>query len=223
MPQSLTWWRGLVVAVIGLCLALAVNASGQDKKGNVSFASVDVEKVNTEFIARRTIESQMRALDEKMKQQLLRRNSMPFLSEDEHKQIDAIEAKDPAQRTAAETAKEKELMDKGAKLSADIDALRGKPDDKLTPEEKDRLKKAETDFQTAKSTFEKLQEEFRTTMQKKIDENTDLLMTRFREAVKKVGEAKGVSIVFSSQVAIYAGIDLTSAVIAELNKNPNLK
>lgn len=223
MPQSLTWWRGLVVAVIGLCLALAVNASGQDKKGNLIFASVDVEKVNNEFIARKTIETQMRALDERLKEQLQRRNSMPFLSEDEHKQIDAIEAKDPSERTAAETAKDKELRDKGARLSSEIDALRAKPDDKLTPEEKDRLKKAESDFQTAKTNFEKLQEEYRSTMQKKIDENTDLLMTRFREAVKKVGEAKGVSIVFSSQVALYAGTDLTAAVIAELNKNPNLK
>lgn len=223
MSQSLTWWRGLVVAVIGLCLALAVNASGQDKKGATNFASVDVEKVNNEFVARRTIESQMRALDQRMQEQLARRNSMPFLSEDEHKQIDAIEAKEAAQRTPADTAKLKELNDKGARLSSEIDALRGKADDKLTPEEKERLKQAEADFQKAKGQFQALQDECRQTMQKKVDENSDMLMGRFREAVKKIGEAKGVSIVFSSQVAIYAGTDLTQTVIAELNKNPNPK
>ncbi len=221
MLQSLTWWRGLVVAVIGLCLVLAVNASGQDKKGGANFASVDVEKVNADFAARRAIEDQMRALDKRMKDQLDRRNSMPFLSEDEHKQIDAIEAKDAAQKTPADTAKVKELTDKGGKLSADIEALRGTADDKLTQEQKDKLKQAETDFQRAKNQFQALQDEFRATMQKKIDENSDMLMARFREAVKKIGEAKGISIVFNNQVAIYAGTDLTQAVITELNKNPS--
>ena len=43
-------------------------------------------------------------------------------------------------------------------------------------------------------------------------------MGKVRAAISKVAEQKGVAVVFNSEVAPYAGNDITPAVVGELNK-----
>ena len=144
MSQSPVWGRVLVAGCIVCCLAFALNADGQAGKPQV-FATVDVEKVNSEFIERKTEEANLRALDSRFRQRIQRRQAMPFLDEEEHKTIDSLEEKD--NKTAEETKRLKDLTDKGNALNAQVTTLRTKEDSKLTPEEKEALRKFESDFQ----------------------------------------------------------------------------
>jgi|JRYG01.1.fsa_nt_gb Skp family chaperone for outer membrane proteins len=214
MSQSPVWGRVLVAGCIVCCLAFALNADGQAGKPQV-FATVDVEKVNSEFIERKTEEANLRALDSRFRQRIQRRQAMPFLDEEEHKTIDSLEEKD--NKTAEETKRLKDLTDKGNALNAQVTTLRTKEDSKLTPEEKEALRKFESDFQALQGRLQKLNEELNQQMQQRVDATGDRLMQKFKAAVQKVAEQKGITLVFNSQVVLYAGSDLTAAVLKELN------
>jgi Skp family chaperone for outer membrane proteins len=142
---------------------------------------------------------------------------MPYLSEDELKQLDDIEAKDPASRTAEETAKAKELSDKGMRLTAEIAALMQKSDKDLTDADKQRLRDAEAARSRIQQRVEQIRDQEDTNLRDFGMSNQDRLTQAFRASVKRIAEKRSVAIVFDAQVAIYAGIDVTDEVIKDLN------
>src|SRR5436190_3119453 len=98
MARNVTWWRGLVLATIALCIVFAVGASGQDKKPAV-FGIVDFERLQNEYKKKVTLEADLDALKARLERRLARRDSMPFLSEDEQLELDKINEKEVTQRT----------------------------------------------------------------------------------------------------------------------------
>ncbi len=217
MSNSVWWFRGLVSAVLVLCIAFSISAGGQGSKGGPLFAIVDLAKVNSDFTKMREAQVTFDGAKNKAAGQLQRRDQMPFLTEDEQKQLDSVYEKVAAQ-TDADKAKIKEIGDRSLKLSTEYEALRTKPDKDLTDADKAKLREFEATILKAKQQF--------TTLKDRSDENlieiqktgTDKLAAQFKAAVKKVAEQKGVSLVFDGQVAIYAQADLTQPVLDELNK-----
>jgi hypothetical protein len=51
MSQSPVWWRVLVLSCIVMFIAYSVRASGQGSKGGTTFATVDMQKLTTEYKA----------------------------------------------------------------------------------------------------------------------------------------------------------------------------
>lgn len=217
MPQSPGWWRALIASAIIVCLAFAVSASGQSGKSG-GFATVDVQKVTDGYKAMQLVQTDLKARQASSQAKLARRDSMPFLTEEEQQELDKLTDKPPASRSAADSARIKELTDKGARLGAEIDALRQKPDKDLSDADRQRIKDAAAAFDKAKQAFAALKETEDNALREFAVSNQEALMKNFRSAVGKVATDKGISIVFDGQVALYAGTDLTAAVLAELNK-----
>ncbi len=115
MSQSPTWWRVLVLSAMVMCIAFALRASGASDKG-ITFATVDVQKINDNYKLKAVLETQFQQLQAKWQGRLARRQNMPLLTEDEQKQIDAIEDKGPNQ-TDADKATLKQLTDKAQQLN----------------------------------------------------------------------------------------------------------
>lgn len=219
MSGSLGWWRALVAAAVVICVGVAVAASGQAAKSGASagFGTVDVQEVTSKYQAMQVAQSELAARQGKANARIQRRVNMPFLSDEEHKELDDLDAKEPAGRTAAETARLKELTDKGMKLSGEIAALQQKPDTQLTDPDRQRFKDAET----ARARMEQRIVAVRDEEDNKLREfglsNQERLTKQFRAAVKRVAEKRGISIVFDVQVAVYAGTDITAEVLKDLN------
>jgi Skp family chaperone for outer membrane proteins len=218
MSQSILWWRALVLSCVVLCIAFAVGASGQGSKATTTFATVDTQKVANEFRERQAVETELRLMQAKYQGRLQRRDNYPFLTEDEHKQLDQLTEKDPQQQTPADKTKIEELLKKGQQLATDIDALRQKPDKDLTEADKQKLRDAETAFQKAKQQYAVIKDQLESEFGLAGKAKSDALIKAVRDAVAKVAEQKGISIVFNSEVALYAGMDITPQVLAELNK-----
>jgi Skp family chaperone for outer membrane proteins len=218
MSQSPVWWRVLVLSTIILCIAFAVNASGQEKKTGNAFATVDFQKVAGEYKNRNTIESELNAMRTRFDAQLARRDNMPFLTEEEHKELDVLMEKDITKRTDAEKKRIEDLLKKGAETSSAIQALRQKPDKDLTANDKTALQDAEQKFVKAQQVYGALKEQLRAQLENKSRGDSEKIIKEIRTAVGKIAEQKGIAMVFDNNVVLYAGVDLTAPVLSELNK-----
>ena len=216
MARNLIWWRALVLSTVVLCIVFAVGASGQDKKTAV-FGIVDFEKLQGEYKRKVTLESDLEALKTRLDKRLARRDTMPFLSEEEHKELDKLNEKAPTERTDTEKKRVTELEQKSEAVNKEINALRQKPEKDLTDADKARIKQAEEQWQKAQQAFAGHKSAGENELRAFITANTSTLKKDVNEAVRKVAEQKGLAIVFNSEVAPYASADITNQVLSELN------
>ncbi len=216
MSQSPTWWRVLVLSTMVVCLAIALRASGASEK-QITFATVDVQKINDNYKMKAVLETQFQQLQAKWQGRLARRQNMPLLTEDEQKQIDAIEEKGPNQ-TDADKATLKQLMDKAQQLNNQLVALRQKKESDLTDADKTQLATLEAAIAKASDQYNSMQDQMKAELTNFDNQNSDLLVKNIRAAVAQVAKDKGITIVFNNQVVLYSGVDITDQVLAILNK-----
>jgi len=81
-----------ILAII-TSLAVALGASGQGK--GTGFATVDFKKLSNGYKAREAVDAELKTMQKQYEDKLQRRNNMPFLTEDEQKQLDALYEKTP--------------------------------------------------------------------------------------------------------------------------------
>jgi Skp family chaperone for outer membrane proteins len=219
MKEATGTWRLLVLACVAICGAIAVTASGQGSKpaAGGGFGAVDVQRVTKDYKAMQQAQGELQARQAKANARIQRRVNMPFLTDDEHKQLDAIEAKEASARSAEEVAKAKELTEKGMRLSGEIAALSQKPDKDLTEADRQRLRDADAARSRIEQQIGSIRDEEDAKLREYGISNQERLTKEFRAAVKRVAEKKGLSIIFDSQVAVYAGVDVTDEVLKDLN------
>jgi Skp family chaperone for outer membrane proteins len=219
MSKSLAWWRLLVISCVVACIVAAMAASGEQAgKTSATFATVDIQKVNAQFKAMQLAVANMQEMQAKFSARLQRRQGMVFLTKEEHDQLDAAVEKKP--QADADKAAVKQLQDKASQLKGEYDTLAQKPDKDLTADDRQRIKDKQAAIQKAGQDFEKTRDDLNNQLKSFDSDNTDSLDKQLRAAVKKVAEQKGYTIVFNSQIALYAGTDISEAVIGELNKKP---
>jgi|YelNatPaOPRAMG01_1025707.scaffolds.fasta_scaffold26213_2 Skp family chaperone for outer membrane proteins len=216
MSQSPTWWRVLVLSTMVVCLAFALRASGASEK-QITFATVDIQKINDNYKLKAVLETQFQQLQAKWQGRLARRQNMPLLTEDEQKQIDAIEEKGPNQ-TDADKATLKQLMDKAQQLNNQLVALRQKKESELTDADKAQLATLEAQIAKASDQYNTMQDQMKADLTNFDNQNSELLVKNIRDAVAQVAKEKGITIVFNNQVVLYSGVDITDQVLAILNK-----
>jgi len=202
-----------ILAII-TSLAVALGASGQGK--GTGFATVDFKKLSNGYKAREAVDAELKTMQKQYEDKLQRRNNMPFLTEDEQKQLDALYEKTPV--SDADKTKIAAIENKAKAKSDEIQALRQKPEKDLTAADKATLSAADKVFQEAQGKFTSLKEDLANQLSQYGNNKSEDLMKKVRATIGKVAESKGVAVVFNSDVALYAGTDLTDAVLAELNK-----
>lgn len=215
--NSMNTWRGVLVAgaLIGLT-AFSLRASSDEKKNTGVFGTVDFKKLSADYKAKDQVENKLKAMQAQFQARLSRRDNMPLLSDDDQKTLDSLYEKD--NQTDADKAKVKEIEDRAKKASDDIQALSQKKDTELTDAEKKKLQETGTKIKDAQQKFAAMKDDLSQQFDRFGTAQQDDLMKSIRAAIAKVAEQKGLSIVFSSDVALYAGTDITPQVVTELNK-----
>ena len=217
MSQPSNWVRVITGAAMVCCLAFALKSSGEQKGGS-GFASVDFKKISIGYKAKDAVEIKLKSMQQEFDAKLARRDNMPFLSEDDHKALDALEEK--PMKTDADNKKIKDLQDKAKTKSDEIQALRQKADKDLTEDNKKTLADADKMFRDAQARFTGMKEDLAGQLAQYGNSKSDELMKTIRTSIGKVAEQRGLAIVFNNEVALYAGLDITDAVVNELNKKP---
>ena len=215
--SHLDGWRTALVAVSLVSLAaFSMRASSDEKKNTGVFGTVDFKKLSADYKAKDQVEGTLKKMQAQFQSRLGRRDTMPLLSEDEQGQLDKLYEKDP--QTDADKAKIKEIEDKAKKASEEIQLLSQKKDSELNDAEKKKLQETGQKIKEAQQKFATLKEDLSQQFDRFGTSQQEDLMKSIRTAIAKVAEQKGLSIVFSNDVALYAGTDITPQVVSELNK-----
>jgi Skp family chaperone for outer membrane proteins len=209
------------LALIGLVLALmSLAAMAGAAPASPLFAAVDTNKIeanyqafkqgqedfrtyNTEVERKLDLNRRLRLLEDKEAQELKDLRALTILKPEQSARMKELEG--------LSDSREQELMvlqDKGTNLTPAesarqqaLMAIAAKRAPEVAAEEK-RL------TETRKSRYEALSNQFSQALQ---------------DAVEKVAKDKGVSLVFNKDMVIWAALDLSDAVIAELNQPPKTK
>jgi Skp family chaperone for outer membrane proteins len=215
--NSMNTWRGVLVAGSLVALtAFSLRASSDEKKNNGVFGTVDFKKLSAEYKAKDQVEGKLKGMQAQFQARLSRRDNMPLLSEEDQKTLDSLYEKE--NQTDGDKAKIKEIEDKAKKASDEIQGLSQKKDTELTDAEKKRLQETGQKIKDAQQKFAAMKDDLSQQFDRFGSGQQDDLMKNIKAAIAKVAEQKGLSIVFSSDVALYAGTDITPQVVTELNK-----
>lgn len=210
------WRMALVAASLAGLAAFSLRASSDEKKNTGVFGTVDFKKLSADYKAKEQVEGKLKSMQAQFQARLSRRDNMPLLSEEEQKQLDSFYEKEP--RADADNAKIKEIENKAKTASDEIQALSQKKDTDLSDAEKKKLQDTGQRIKDAQQRFAAMKEDLSGQFDRFGSGEQDALMKNIRAAIAKVAEQKGLSIVFSSDVALYAGTDITPQVVTELNK-----
>ena len=205
----------LLVVAAGIVVALAARG-GQARPSTGAFATMDVQKATSGYKDFQTAAAELRAMQTTFRERLARRQSMLFLTGDEHARLDGLIEKG-SQQSDADKAAIGELTNKASELQGTYAALSQRPYKDLTAEDRQRIAQGQALAQRARTDLEALSDQLAARASEFDRTNTERLDRQLRAAVQRVAERRGLSFVFNSQIVLYAGPDITPEVVSVLN------
>gem|GEM_PF-5100543 len=206
------------LVLIGLILATSL-AAGAAPAGPL-FAAVDTNKIEANFQAFRQGQEEFRSYNAEVERKLELNRRLRLLEDKEVQEIKDLRALTILK--PEQSARLKELESLSDSREQELLALQDKGNN-LTPAENTRQQALLTI--ASKRAPEVTAEEKRLTEARKARYETlsNQFSQALQEAVEKVAKEKGVTMVFNKDLVIWAALDLSDAVIAELNKPPKNK
>jgi Skp family chaperone for outer membrane proteins len=216
------WLLAVLVgmSLLGLAAVAAGAAPAPPAKGETRFAVVDMDKVMASYVAFAKAQDEFRGLSQETDRKIEANRRLRLLDDKEVQELKELRNLPvPKQQQSARLQQMEALSDL---REQEFLALEQKGDN-LTPQEKAR--KEELNSLAEKRAPEIVAEEKRLNDARKSrsEELSDPLLQAEQAAFAKVAKEKQVSMIFNKEVALWAELDLTDAVVAELNTPPKGK
>ncbi len=210
-------------AVTATVLAIAALTAGRPARAEdqIRIGKIDGERVFKEYKLYQKLYDELQEMGRKLLTEFdERKKKHPLLLDDEWNQLQALR-----QKGAKISPAEKQTYDRLAKLSderdADLTQLEGlsKLDDKQQARWKELVAIRAQSTQMLQDHWERVQKQGGERRQ----EIEVQLTAEVRAAVKKVAEAKGLTIVLQADVVVFGGEDITDATLEVLNTTETVK
>lgn len=180
------------------------------------FGVVDVGKVLNESKSRTAVAGELQRTERSYQNilQRLAQGSARFLTEAEITELSGLYEKDKP--TEVEQKRIGALEAKGDQLKRELTTIQNtaKPDEAQTA----RFSTLNDTFEKGGASIQQVNRALSAKLQEKARDADQKQLAAVRTAVAKVAKAKGLSVVFTGDIAIYATIDITDDVVKEVNK-----
>ena len=215
--------RTIVLACIVLCITVTMQGAraADDKTTGLKVASVDIVKLNSDYIA---FNKNSKVLSDKLQANLTVLRTMQqhmLLVEADHKALADLLVAEATQQgglNPAQKDQKQKLLDKSKALGLEFNELQQKKVGELQPQDKDKINGFIRSQTEGEARIQKLQQEMSETLQAEDAKNKTAALKGVRDAISKVAKDKGISVVFSNDVVWFADNDITEAVLKDLNK-----
>ncbi|HLH81415.1 MAG TPA: OmpH family outer membrane protein [Chthonomonas sp.] len=217
--RPMLYWIVLAAIVWGIVASLShAFADAKSAPGDIRFASVDMNRIQTEYKLVQQYREQMQAETNQQQQLLQVMTDNPFLSEQDQKTLATLlqKANTPAGLTPAEKQQEQQLLDQSKKANDDYQRLSQAQN--LSPQDKQTLDNYLNLEKATEARINLLKQQFQQDMQNKLDAAMAQLTKNIRDAIATVAKDKGYALVLDNSVAPYAQADCTDDVLKILNK-----
>lgn len=203
-------WAIIMAIATAAMLGTAVSAADDGQKIGV----VDVQRVLTDAPRVKQYKEELDVLRQSLSLKLEIRSQNLMLDENQIKEL--IDLKTKANATEQDKAKIKELTDVEKQRDEELKKLQGtaQPDE----QQKARQKELEGMLQRSRSTGEALEKDYSSQFQTRAQELDAKATADFQEAVNKVAEARGLTLVVAKEAVFFGGANITDDIIAKLDR-----
>lgn len=201
-----------VAAVVAAVCFSGISALAADNSTKI--AVVDLQKVYKDAPRVKQYMEELDAFRAELGQKLEIRSQNMMLNEDEIKEL--IDLKIKTTPTDKEKARITELEGMERSRDAELKQLQSTKD--LTDQQKARQTELQNLQNSSKTTGESLEKDYNSNLQNKVQELDDKAKADMQDAINKVAEAKGYSLIFDKSAVMYGGTDITDQVIAKLDR-----
>ncbi|HLJ54693.1 MAG TPA: OmpH family outer membrane protein [Chthonomonadaceae bacterium] len=218
---GLFFMRATVFAAIVLGVVAALAAHGADDKNGLRIAVVNPGRLLAEYKYAKQSNDTLEKIGNDAKLYIDTWRRYPLLSMTDQETLAKLrqqEATVGANMSKQEKDQLQGLITKHDNLVKEYNALLAKPNGDTTPADADRLTQLGKAKADTEARIKSKDTDASTEITKRQDEFNQKIDKDVREALNKVAKEKGMNLVFSSQVVLFADTDITDDVLKHLNK-----
>ncbi|MBC8134854.1 MAG: OmpH family outer membrane protein [Fibrella sp.] len=180
------------------------------------FGMVDINKVLNESKSRTSVSSELQRTERSYTAilQRLAQGSARFLTDAEITELGTLYEKDKP--TEAEQKRISQLEEKGDQQKREMTTLQNTP--KPDEAQAARFSLLSDTYEKGGASLQQFNRSLSAKLQDKVRDAEQKALVAVRAAVAKVAKTKGLAVVFTGDIAIYATIDITDDVVKEVNK-----
>ncbi len=206
----------LVLGLAALALASGAPRAAQAAPagGGAAFGSVDINKLQTQSTRKARYDQDLHSLADRLDAAFKQQAASIILTRDEQTELGGLLSK--AKQTDADRTRIAVLQAQATKAAQDLTDLQQKKDP--TPADTTRLASLTDQYQKGQQALQDVGNQYQTQLKALSDkDNTDFTQS-VREAIAAVAQQRGISVVFTSDVAVYTTNDITEDVVKRINK-----
>lgn len=218
--QGLFFIRATVFAAIVLGIVASISSRAADDKGGLRIAVVNPGKLIAEYKYAKSAQDQLEKADGEAKLAIQTWSKYWLLTgadQDALVKLLQKESADAANMTKAEKDQEQGFKTKFDNLFKEYNDLLGKPNGQTTEVDASRLAALNKAKNDTENRIKSKQQDATKEISGKQDEYNQKIDKDVRDALNKVAKEKGMNLVFSSQVVLFADTDITDDVLKHLN------
>lgn len=205
---------GTVAALLGSPSIMPQVIAAPAASSAVVMGSVDLDKILAGYTKKATFDQQVQELNTKLDAQFKQQVNYDMLTPDQQKQMTALLSKPSA--TDQDRAQITQLQAQSNKDAQDLAALQQKPNP--TADDQARLKVMTQQHQTGQQALKDVADGYTQEVTDRQQALSTQLSDNVRLAIAAIAKDKGLTVVFTSQVALYCSNDITDDVLKRLNK-----
>ena len=182
--------------------------------GAMVFGSVDLDKIIAGYGKKAAYDQQVQDLNTKLDAQFKQQVNYDMLTKSQQTQLTALLSKSGA--TSQDQASITALQAQSTKDAQELTTLQQKPSP--TADDQTRLTALTQQHQAGQQALKDVADGYTAQVTARQQQLSTELSNTVREAITTIAKEKGLSMVFTSQVAIYSTNDITEDVLKRLNK-----
>lgn len=206
----------MILGAAALTLASSVTARPVQAApaGMPTFGSVDIQKLQTQSSKKAKYDTDLKALADRLDTAFKQQAASIMLSKPDQTELGGLLSK--ASPTDADRTRIAVLQAQASKTAQELaDLQQAKAP---TPADTARLAALTTQYQAGQAALQEIGDGYQAQLKKLSDQDNTEFTQSVKEAISAVAQQKGLSVVFTSDIAVYTANDITDDVVKKLNK-----
>lgn len=213
LPHNLRSW--MILGALALTVApVSARPAPDTPAGMPVFGSVDINKIQGQSARKARYDAELHTLADRLDTAFKLQAASVMLSKAEQTELGTLLGKpnpsdpDRAHITALQT--------QATNAAHELADLQQKKDP--SPADTSRMTTLTTQYETGKAALQEIGDQYQAQLKTLSDKDNTEFTVSVREAIASVAQQKGLSVVFTSDIAVYTANDITDDVVKRINK-----
>ena len=201
-------------AALTLSSAVLARPAQAAPAGLPTFGSVDIQKLQTQSSKKARYDTDLKALADRLDTAFKQQAASIMLTKAEQTELGGLLSK--ANQTDADHSRIAVLQAESNKAAQELTDLQQAK--APTPTDTARIAALTSQYETGKAALQEVGDSYQAQLKALSDKDNAEFTQSVKEAIAAVAQQKGLSVVFTSDIAVYTTNDITEDVVKRINK-----